>query len=130
MANAPLWLLASRAVSTTPDMNEMIQAASTSWDRLAGFAWESFKLSGPGAVLVLVDDLLQGVEGGPLPLNYFAMEDIPPGDDFRSLMAQYDPGSQVMLMIGSPDGEQVLVIEALEGQRRRPDSFESDRAES
>tara|TARA_Y100000589_G_scaffold325678_1_gene364053 strand:+ start:637 stop:969 length:333 start_codon:yes stop_codon:yes gene_type:complete len=107
-------------------MNELINAASGNWDQLAAFAWKSFQFSGPGAVLVLAEDLLDG-EQGELPMNYFAMEDIPPGDDFRSLMAQYDPGSQVMLMIGLEDGEQVLVIEALEGQRRRPDSFESDR---
>ena len=119
-------MVASWPVTTSPDMNELINAASGNWDQLAAFAWKSFQFSGPGAVLVLAEDLLDG-EQGELPMNYFAMEDIPPGDDFRSLMAQYDPGSQVMLMIGLEDGEQVLVIEALEGQRRRPDSFESDR---
>ena len=117
-------------MTSPPDMTELINAASRSWDRLASFAWKSHQFAGPGAVLVLADDLLQeGLQGEGLPLNYFAMEDIPPGDDFRSLMAEYDPGSQVMLMIGIPDGEQVLVIEALEGQRRRPDSFESGQAD-
>ena len=41
-------------------------------------------------------------------------------------MDTYEPGSQVMLMIGGAAGEQVLVIEAREGLRARPDSFDLD----
>ena len=57
-------------------------------------------------------------------MNYFAKDAIPSGDDFRSLMDTYEPGSQVMLMIGGgEDAEQVMILEANDGQRVRPDSF-------
>ena len=109
----------------TERIQKVIAAASAHWDQIAGFAWGSHSVSGRGAVLVLESDLL--ADGStPLPLNYFAREDIPPGDDFRSLMDTYEPGSQVMLMIGGAAGEQVLVIEAREGLRARPDSFDLD----
>ncbi|MCH2132329.1 MAG: hypothetical protein MK116_01135 [Phycisphaerales bacterium] len=116
----------------------LIDAASANWDRIAEFAWKSYRLGGPGAVLVLGEDLLRaGLEAGPggesspaegglLPMNYFAREDIPPGDDFRSLMDTYDPETQVVLMVGSPEGEQVLVLEARDGGRRPPRSFQPD----
>ena len=121
----PMRLLGSRSMNDEAELQSVLAAASDCWDHLAAFAWRSYAVSGPGAVLVLKQDLL-ATEGGPPPMNYFAREDIPPGDDFRSLMDTYQPASQVMLMIGSPEGEQVLVIEAQEGLRARPDSFEYD----
>ena len=78
--------------------------------------------------MVLGVDLVAAAESDPdeavLPMNYFAREDVPSGDDFRSLMDNYQPESQVMLMIGGlADGEQVMILEASDGQRVRPDSF-------
>ena len=77
---------------------------------------------------MLGSDLIGAAESDPdetvLPMNYFAREDVPSGDDFRSLMDTYKPESQVMLMIGGlADGEQVMILEASDGQRARPDSF-------
>lgn len=115
-------------MSESEDLTNLIKAASACWDHIAAFAWRSYQLAGRGAVLVLAEDLKQsGAEMAALedlPLNYFAREDVPSGDDFRSLMDTYDPHTQVMLMIGGIEsGEQVFVLEAAEGQRVRPDSF-------
>ena len=119
---------------TAPDdATPLIEAASACWEQLAGFAWRSYRLSGPGAVLALVEDLMRvgsGDPGAEVPLNYFARDDIPAGDDFRSLMDTYDPSCQVMLMVGSDQGEQVLILEARQGLRRRPDSFDDAGPES
>lgn len=108
-------------------LRNLIEAASACWDEIAAFAWKSYQLSGRGAVLVLAGDLHSAAErqpGVPLTMNYFAQEDVPAGDDFRSLMGTYEPQTQVMLMIGDQEqGEQVLILEATDGQRARPDSF-------
>ncbi|MEE2907805.1 MAG: hypothetical protein VX527_08225 [Planctomycetota bacterium] len=110
------------------DLANLIKAASASWDTIAAFAWRSYQLAGRGAVLVLAGDLretaAEKAAPEPLPLNYFARDDVPSGDDFRSLMGTYDPHTQVMLMIGGLEsGEQVFILESAEGQRVRPDSF-------
>ena len=115
-------------MNESEDLNKLIEAASGCWNRIAAFAWGSYELAGRGAVLVLAGDLLEAA-GDPtmlegLPLNYFSREDVPAGDDFRSLMGSYDPHAQVMLMIGGIEsGEQVFILEAVEGHRVRPDSF-------
>tara|TARA_B100001059_G_scaffold91276_1_gene90136 strand:+ start:38622 stop:38975 length:354 start_codon:yes stop_codon:yes gene_type:complete len=116
-------------MSSSEDLTKLISAASACWNQIARFSWESFQMSGRGAVLVLAEDLLAvWAESGPgkpdVPMNYFAREDVPSGDDFRSLMDTYKPDCQVMLMIGGlQDGEQVMILEASDGQRVRPDSF-------
>ncbi|MBG82961.1 MAG: hypothetical protein CMJ40_00270 [Phycisphaerae bacterium] len=115
-------------MSTSGDLTNLISSASACWNQIARFSWDSYRLSGRGAVLVLGQDLVAAaasdVGEAVLPMNYFAREDVPSGDDFRSLMDTYEPESQVMLMIGGlEDGEQVMILEASDGQRARPDSF-------
>lgn len=115
-------------MSSSEDLTKLISAASSSWNEIARFSWNSFQMSGRGAVLVLAEDLLRAAHSGSdkpdLPMNYFAREDVPSGDDFRSLMDTYEPDTQVMLMIGGlGDAEQVMIMEASDGQRARPDSF-------
>ena len=115
-------------MSSSGDISPLIAAASACWNQIACFSWGSYQLSGRGAVLVLAEDLLMTAQTGPeharLSMNYFARDDVPSGDDFRSLMDSYKPESQVMLMIGGTgDGEQVMILEANDGQRARPDSF-------
>lgn len=92
-----------------------LDAAIRMWESIAAFAWKSHELSGPGAVLVTADSLIGAVEGDSLlpVLNYFAIGDIPAGDDFRPLLGQYDPMKQVVLMIGGDDQpERVYIIES------------------
>ena len=115
-------------MSESGELKILVEAASSCWDQIAAFAWGSYQLSGRGAVLVLAEDL-QSAASSPedqagLPMNYFAQDAVPSGDDFRSLMGTYEPRTQVMLMIGgSTLGEQVFILEAKEGHRVRPDSF-------
>jgi hypothetical protein len=100
----------------TTEPSPEITAAMRLWTELSTFAAESWRLSGRGAVLMERTVLLAHAPGDPVPpLNYISAEDVPAGDDFRTLMLQYEPERQVVLILGGGDsGELALVIEPSE----------------
>ena len=100
----------------TPQPSPEIAAAMRLWSELSTFAMDSWRLSGRGAVLMERALLLDHAPGDPVPpLNYIAAEDVPPGDDFRTLMLQYEPERQVVLILGGGGSEELaLVIEQAE----------------
>ena len=100
----------------TPEPSPEINAAMRLWTELSAFARESWRLSGRGAVLMERTLLLDHASGDPVPpLNYIAAEDVPTGDDFRTLMLQYEPERQVVLILGGGGSEELaLVIEQAE----------------
>ena len=100
----------------TSDPTSEISAAMTLWSDLFTFARRSWELSGRGAVLMERAALRTFVAGDPVPaMNFIAAVDVPGGDDFHSLMLQYEPERQVVLILGGDEsGELALVIEPSE----------------
>lgn len=88
-----------------------IRAASALWPVLLAFAQDSSRLSGRGAVLMEREELLkQDTEAGHPAMNYIAAADVPAGDDFRTLMLNYDPDRQVVLILGGAGIEEIAIV--------------------
>ncbi len=107
----------------TGKLDPEVRAAIDLWTPLAAAAWERYLAHGPGVLLIGRDELLaaharrgeDGDEDGPrvvLP-GFVPLSMIPRGDDFRPLLATYDPTRQVMLLVRDPDGaERMVTLEA------------------
>ena len=90
------------------DDTAMIEAAARHWCAMAALAWVSSRTTGPGAVVIHRADLTLDSPS----MQWFAAEDIPKGDDFRTLMVQCDPQRQVVLIVVDEHGDQAVVLEA------------------
>ena len=100
------------ATVVTMDHNALIKAAAKHWNALAAFAWTSGR-TGHGAVVVHCDDLI--AEAVPV-MNWFAAADIPPGDDFRTLIVQADPHQDVVLVVVTAEKDVAMVLSASDGR--------------
>ena len=98
------------------DDTDTIENAARHWSSLAAFAWASAQASGPGAVVMHKADL---AESEPA-MHWFAASDVPAGDDFRSLMLQYDATRQVVLIVVDEAGDQAIVLEAGDDRQTPP----------
>ena len=88
-----------------------IEAATALWPELSAFARDSHALSGRGAVLIERASLLDPERAGECPvMNYIAADDVPSGDDFRTLMLNHDPERQVVLIIGGGGAEEIAIV--------------------
>ena len=43
-------------------------------------------------------------------MNYIAADDVPAGDDFRTLMLSHDPSRQVVLIIGGGGADEIAIV--------------------
>jgi hypothetical protein len=122
----------SRPQGITQDAE--LRAAIALWDSIAAFAWEQSLALGRGVVLAQGEQLIAAQqqqstdEAVTLPLGYVPMLDVPSGDDFLQIIANYDMTRQIVLLIGTvdraggEDDEQLLVLEASEdGGRATPE---------
>lgn len=107
-----------------------LKAAIDLWETLAAFAWEQMLAHGRGVVLAREDDLRQAqqrkADGSEfeLSLGYVSMQQVPAGDDFLKIIAEYDLRKQIVLLVersgasGGEDDEQLFVLEA--GEQGKP----------
>ncbi len=100
------------ATVETMDHTTLIHAAAKHWNALAAFAWTSGQ-KGHGAVVVHCEDLI--AEAVPA-MNWFAAADVPPGDDFRTLMVQSDAHHDVVLVVVTAEEDIAMVLSASDGR--------------
>ena len=95
----------------THDTSSEISAAMNLWPDLFTFASRSWELSGRGAVLMEREALRSHEADDPPPgMNYIAAADVPSGDDFQSLMLQYEPTKQVVLILGGGTLDEIAMV--------------------
>ena len=108
--------------------DDVLRAALQLWEVLGRFAWAECGRRGPGVVLIDHDDLLAAARAeapagqAPTPaMSYVPATHVPRGDDFAALIGRYDPGRQVLLLVGTRGGdEQMLVLEPADESRPSP----------
>lgn len=96
------------------------------WEFLAAFAWDRYLALGRGAVILSRKELLadrdpvdaDSKETNPLAPGYVPIEYVPKGDDFRALMHQYEPRSELLLVVSDPDEEEMLLRLQSDGETR------------
>jgi len=105
-------------MSPPPDPPE-VSAALARWPALAAFAWDRFLALGRGTVVASRSQLLgTGEEEPEINLSYVPVDWVPKGDDYGPLMKQYDPRSEVLLVITDDDGGDWLLRLRADGALR------------
>lgn len=110
------------------------KAATTLWPELAAFAWAHYRISGRGLTMVRRTELLQAADakkqgGSPvLSPSWFLAEHAPPGDDYRPVMREYDPDTEILLLVGGddPEDEALLRLRCDDAARPRPEAAYED----
>jgi hypothetical protein len=121
-----------RPAAIPPEYEADVQAVIELWEPLAAFAWEQQLAFGRGVVVIEQDELnaaraarLGGSPHQPV-IGYVPVTSIPPGDDFRRVVAGYEPERQIAIVIrprgGDVEGadDRLYVLEAADHGRPSP----------
>ena len=101
---------------TEPADDPAVRAAMRLWESLAALAWEEYRRLGRGLLVVDRDDLLAAhtrhdrEAAAERIATYFPADGVPRGDDYRGVLEQYDPRTQILVLIGRRLYFQILII--------------------
>ncbi|MCA9291216.1 MAG: hypothetical protein KDA25_08805 [Phycisphaerales bacterium] len=121
----------------TESEQRLLDAVSDLWDDLAAFAWHRHSIQGRGVVVCWDDDLYAAAESvrrgeAAFPnVSYVPIAAVPPGDDYRAIMSDYEPARQILVLVAAEadESEELFLFEA-SGDRPAPEAcFESRAAD-